>query len=57
VTSKTGFGQVKIMKEFAKIGFREIVERGKINTLTHKYMTAHFPGLVHALSKMSQELN
>jgi hypothetical protein len=35
---------------------RKIVERGKINTLTHKYMTAHFPGLVHALSKLWQEL-
>jgi len=27
----------------------KIVERGKIDTLTHQYMTAHFPGLVQAL--------
>ena len=27
----------------------KIVERDKINTLTRKYMTVHFPGLVQAL--------
>jgi hypothetical protein len=27
----------------------KIVERGKIDTLKNKYMTAHFPGLEQAL--------
>ncbi len=27
----------------------KIVERGKINTIKNKYMTAHFPGLEQAL--------
>jgi hypothetical protein len=28
---------------------REIVGRGNIDTLRHKYLTDHFPGLVQAL--------
>ena len=27
---------------------RKIIERGKVDTLKHKYMTAHFPDFVHA---------
>jgi len=30
---------------------RTIVKRGKIDILTYKYMTTHFPGLVQALKK------
>ena len=30
---------------------RKIVERGKLIPLTHKYMTAHFPGLVQYFNK------
>ena len=30
---------------------RESVERIKIDALAHKYMTAPFPGLVHALQE------
>jgi hypothetical protein len=29
----------------------KIVEKGKIDTLSHKYMAAHFPGLVQVLIK------
>jgi len=29
--------------------YSEILERGKFDTLTHKYMTSHFPDFVHAL--------
>ena len=35
---------------------RKTVERGKIHTTTHKYMTAHFPDLVHALQWTVAEL-
>ena len=36
----------------------KIARRGKIDTLTHKYMAAHFPGLVymHALVLLAQNL-
>ena len=27
----------------------KIAERNKIDTIAHKYMTAHFPGLIQAL--------
>jgi hypothetical protein len=30
---------------------RKIVERGQIDTLTHKYMTVHFPDLAQALQE------
>jgi hypothetical protein len=33
------------------------VERGKFDTLTHKYMTSHFPCLVHALQSKVAGLN
>jgi hypothetical protein len=35
----------------------KIVERGKIDTLTHKYTTTHFPASVHALQLKVAELS
>ena len=35
----------------------KIVERGRIYTTTHKYMTYHFPGLVQALQQKVAGLN
>ena len=35
----------------------KIIERGKINTLTHKYMTAHWLDLVHVLQSTVAGLN
>ena len=36
---------------------RKIVEKGKIDTLTNKYMTANFPGLAQALQSEVAGLN
>jgi putative exporter of polyketide antibiotics len=53
------FKQIQKLKNpiLSRTSNRKIVKRGKIDTLTHKYMTAHFPWLIQLLYLKVARLN